>query len=93
MIEKLVAGIMKTKAIVRLKFPSEKHQRTVYKALRPEVKKTATARSKTSLKKNDEFLILTVEAKDTIAMRAALNSYLRWVNSAINILHVLENIS
>jgi KEOPS complex subunit Pcc1 len=58
----------------------------------PEVKKPTTMRSKTSLEKSGKFLILSVEARDTVALRAALNSYLRWVNSTISVLQVLENI-
>jgi tRNA threonylcarbamoyladenosine modification (KEOPS) complex Pcc1 subunit len=31
-----------------------------------------------------------VEAKDTVALRAALNAYLRWIGSAIKVLQVVE---
>jgi tRNA threonylcarbamoyladenosine modification (KEOPS) complex Pcc1 subunit len=81
---------MKAKAIVRLKLPSEKQLEIVFKALEPEVKKPATMRSRTTLKKDDELLVLNVEAKDTVALRAALNAYLRWINSILNVLEVLE---
>jgi len=81
---------MKAKAIVRLKFPSEKHLEIVFKALEPEVKKPTTMRSRTSLEKDGTFLVLKVEARDTVALRAALNAYLRWINSMMNVLEVLE---
>jgi len=81
---------MKEKAIVRLKFPSEKHLEIVFKALEPEVKKPTTMRSRTSLEKDGTFLVLKVEARDTVALRAALNAYLRWINSTMNVLEVLE---
>jgi len=83
---------MKTKAVVRLKFSSEKHLKILSEALMPETKKPTTMRSKTSLEKNGKSLILSVEARDTVALRAALNSYLRWVNSTISVLQALENI-
>jgi len=86
----LEANAMKAKAIVRLKFPSEKHLEIVFKALEPEVRKTVTMRSRTSLEKDDALLVLNVEAKDTVALRAALNAYLRWINSIISVLEVLE---
>jgi tRNA threonylcarbamoyladenosine modification (KEOPS) complex Pcc1 subunit len=33
---------------------------------------------------------LKVEAKDTVALRATLNAFLRWINSVANVLEVLE---
>ena len=77
-------------AIVRLKFPSEKRLEIVFKALKPEVDKPATMRSRAKLEKDDNFLVLKVEARDTVALRAALNAYLRWINSTLNVLEVLE---
>jgi tRNA threonylcarbamoyladenosine modification (KEOPS) complex Pcc1 subunit len=81
---------MKAKAVVRLKFPSEKQLEIVFKALEPEVKKPTTMRSRTTLKKDGGLLVLNVEARDTVALRAALNAYLRWINSIISVLEVLE---
>ncbi len=81
---------MKAKAKIRLKFPTQKQLETVFEALKPEVDKQATMRSKASLEKEHEFLTLKVEAKDTVALRAALNSYLRWINSVALVLEVLE---
>jgi len=81
---------MKVKAIVRLKFPSSKHFELVSRALEPEIRKTLTRRSRATLATEDGFLVLNVEARDTVALRAALNSYLRWINSITSVLEVLE---
>ncbi|MDI6691394.1 MAG: KEOPS complex subunit Pcc1 [Candidatus Bathyarchaeota archaeon] len=81
---------MKAKAIVKLKFPSKKHLEIFAKALEPEVKKPATTRSKANIEKREKFFILMVEARDTVALRATLNAYLRWINSVVNVLEVLE---
>jgi tRNA threonylcarbamoyladenosine modification (KEOPS) complex Pcc1 subunit len=35
-------------------------------------------------------LVLNVEARDTVALRAALNAYLRWICSTISVLEALE---
>jgi tRNA threonylcarbamoyladenosine modification (KEOPS) complex Pcc1 subunit len=35
--------------------------------------------------------VLTVEASDTVALRAALNAYLRWINSTVTVLETLES--
>lgn len=82
---------MKAKAIIRLKFPSKKHIEIFAKALEPEARKPATMRSKSDIEKKESFLILRVEAKDTVALRATLNAYLRWINSITNVLEVLES--
>jgi tRNA threonylcarbamoyladenosine modification (KEOPS) complex Pcc1 subunit len=82
---------MKTKATVRLPFMSEKRLNALMHALTPEINKQITTRSKTTLTKEHQFLVLNVEANDTIALRAALNSYLRWINSATSVLETLEH--
>jgi KEOPS complex subunit Pcc1 len=84
---------MKARAVVRLKFPSEKHSRIIYEALMPEIEKPATVRSRVDLEKDCEVLILKIDARDTVALRAALNAYLRWVKSVLGVLEVLENVS
>jgi tRNA threonylcarbamoyladenosine modification (KEOPS) complex Pcc1 subunit len=33
---------------------------------------------------------MTVEAEDTIALRSTLNAYLRWINSAVNVINLVE---
>ena len=81
---------MKAKAIVRLKFPSKKPLEIVFKALEPEIKKPTTDRSKANLERRNNFLVLNVEARDTVALRAALNAYLRWINTAMNVLEVVK---
>jgi KEOPS complex subunit Pcc1 len=82
---------MVTGAKCKISFPNKRYLETVFKVLKPEVNKPATMRSKASLEKKDKFLVLTVEARDTVALRAALNAYLRWINSATKVLEVLEN--
>ena len=81
---------MKARATVRLKFPSEKKLETILRSLEPEVNSPTSARSQVSLAKEEGFLILKIEAKDTVALRAALNAYLRWMNSILNVFETLE---
>jgi KEOPS complex subunit Pcc1 len=84
---------MKAKAVARLKFPLEKHSGIIYETLMPEIEKPSTVRSRANLKKDSKFLILKIEATDTVALRATLNAYLRWINSVLGVLEVLENAS
>jgi tRNA threonylcarbamoyladenosine modification (KEOPS) complex Pcc1 subunit len=84
---------MKAKASVRLRFSSEKQLTALLDALAPEANKPATTRAKAVLEREGNFLVLKVEAKDTVALRAALNAYLRWVGSMVDVLEVVQHIS
>ncbi len=83
---------MKANTLIRLKFPSEQRLEIVFKALEPEVRKPQMMRSQAVLQKENMFLILKIEAKDTVALRASVNAYLRWINSMVNVLEVLETL-
>lgn len=84
---------MKANAVIRIKIPSKECMAIVYQALAPEAAKPATIRSKAQLKIEDDLLILEVEARDTVALRAALNAYLRWIACLCNVLLVLNALS
>jgi tRNA threonylcarbamoyladenosine modification (KEOPS) complex Pcc1 subunit len=84
---------MKAKASVRLRFSSEKQLTTLLDALAPEANRPVTTRAKAVLEREGNFLVLKVEAKDTAALRAALNAYLRWIGSAVKVLEVVEHTS
>jgi len=79
------------KASVRLKFASQKQLSTLLEALTPEANAQVTRRANIKLKKDGLFLVLTVEADDTVALRATLNAYLRWINSTTNVMHMVED--
>jgi tRNA threonylcarbamoyladenosine modification (KEOPS) complex Pcc1 subunit len=81
---------LKAQATVRLRFCSGKRPSTLLNALLPEANAPATRRATTILEKEGTFLFLRVEAKDTIALRATLNAYLRWIGSTLKVLEVIE---
>ncbi|MCX8151122.1 MAG: KEOPS complex subunit Pcc1 [Candidatus Bathyarchaeota archaeon] len=80
---------MVAEATVRLSFTSEKLLQALIIALSPELI-NPTSRSKATISQEDLTCVLTVKAEDTVALRAALNAYLRWINSAISVLETLE---
>lgn len=84
---------MSANAVIRLSFPSESLAEIVLKALTPEVRKFPSMRSRASLEKENTYLTLRIEAKDTVALRAAVNSYLRWTNSIVTVLETLKDLS
>jgi tRNA threonylcarbamoyladenosine modification (KEOPS) complex Pcc1 subunit len=79
------------KASVRLKFASQKQLSTLLEALTPEANAQVTRRANIKLEKGGLFLVLTVEADDTVALRATLNAYLRWIDSTTNVMHMVED--
>ena len=83
---------MKAKATIRLGFPSEKQLKTVSSALLPEVNRLVGTRAHAELEEDGVFLVLKVEAENTVALRSTLNAYLRWISSVRNVMKVLEQV-
>ncbi len=81
---------LKARAVVKLKFPSERNRHIVFEALEPETRKNIAMRSQASLNESGEFLVLKIGANDSVALRAALNAYLRWIDSTMKVLNMLE---
>jgi tRNA threonylcarbamoyladenosine modification (KEOPS) complex Pcc1 subunit len=79
------------KAIVRLKFKKQKQITPLLDALTPEANALITRRANIKLVKDGLYLVLTVEADDTVALRATLNAYLRWINCMVNVISVVEH--
>jgi tRNA threonylcarbamoyladenosine modification (KEOPS) complex Pcc1 subunit len=84
---------LRAKATVRLRLFSEKQLTTLLDALAPETKKPVSMRARAVLEREGSLLVLKVEAKDTVALRAALNAYLRWIGSTVKVLEVVEHAS
>lgn len=62
--------------------------REIYEALRVEAGREIP-RTKVNIEKNEE-IIIEIIAEDTHALRAAINSYLRWIELSYNIMEVIE---
>jgi tRNA threonylcarbamoyladenosine modification (KEOPS) complex Pcc1 subunit len=79
---------MKAKATIRFPLESERQLNALIKALTPEVSKQIGARSQATVTRDKLSLVLNVEAEDVVALRSALNAYLRWVNSTLSVLEI-----
>jgi tRNA threonylcarbamoyladenosine modification (KEOPS) complex Pcc1 subunit len=64
----------------------EKMLKVIDTALTPETDTPSSDRSETSVTVKDNQLVIQTHASDTSALRAALNSYLRWVDGIQNII-------
>lgn len=68
----------KASATVRMDFGSVREAEAVRQALAPEETLPASTRSRANVKRRENALFLQVDAEDTAALRAALNSFIRW---------------
>ncbi len=75
---------------MHLPFQSEKQLAAVFDALTPEVQRQIGTRSKVEVAVEGLVLVLSVDAADTVALRAALNAYLRWINSITTVITALD---
>ena len=73
-----------------MRLSSERQLTSLLDALAPETNRPVNVRAKVVLEREGDFGVLKVEANDTIALRAALNAYLRWIGSTIKVLEVIE---
>ena len=75
---------MKKKASFIFNFDTNKEAKLVAESLSPEVKhKIPKANVEIFLSKN--ILSLKIESEDVSTLRAACNSYIRWINTAIKV--------
>lgn len=81
---------MKAKAIISLKLTPKKKLIAAFDALEPEITATPGSRSQARLETEGNLLVLMIGAEDTVALRAALNAYLRWISSMLNVFQMLE---
>jgi tRNA threonylcarbamoyladenosine modification (KEOPS) complex Pcc1 subunit len=58
----------------------------VLDALGPEIESPSSERSITDVQRTVDGILIVTEASDTTAMRAAVNSYLRWVQGILDML-------
>jgi KEOPS complex subunit Pcc1 len=79
-------------AVICLDFPTENFAKVIFEALKPETKTSPTPRAKMELRRKTKNLIFSFEARDVVALRASVNSILRFTNSLMQILELVEEI-
>lgn len=86
------AGV-KAEAEVEIEFSLPKMRDIIAEAIRPELENSPTIRSKVELiVKEERKIVLYIYATDTSAIRAALNSYLRWIGAITKTLNRFEKL-
>ena len=81
---------MKVQAVVHLILSSERRSQIIFNAIKPETEIMLTSRSKVQINREGESLILIIEANDTSALRASMNSYLRFISLTKNVLDAID---
>lgn len=76
------------KAKIYIELPSEAID-VILEALKPETEISSYERSTASLSKIKDGILLESTAKDTTALRASVNSYLRWIQGILNVIDSL----
>jgi tRNA threonylcarbamoyladenosine modification (KEOPS) complex Pcc1 subunit len=69
----------KAEAIIQIDLEAEDCLNGALKALKPETLRPVSSRSKVKMRFEGRTLILEFSALDSTALRAAMNSYLRWI--------------
>ena len=65
-------------------FDSIKEAKVIAESLQPEIKHKIP-KTNVDVSISEKTFSLSIEAKDVSSLRAACNSYLRWINTALNV--------
>jgi tRNA threonylcarbamoyladenosine modification (KEOPS) complex Pcc1 subunit len=68
----------------------EEFSEVICSSLRPESEMPSSSRSHVNIHIQEEGILLTIKASDTTAMRAAINSYLRWIMGILNMFNEIK---
>jgi len=74
---------------IEIDLPSSRIANTIYASLLPETRQPPGFRSQTTVRREGRVLRLNIEAEDIVALRAASNTFLRFVLVAIKTLNVV----
>jgi len=83
----------KAEAEIEIDFSIPRIGRIIVEAIRPELEESLSDRSNVKLTVESEGkIVLHITAIDTSALRATLNSYLRWISGIVKTLNVFEDL-
>lgn len=75
---------MMKKATFLFSFPSEKDASVIAQSLSPEIRHKIP-KSNITFSVDAKKLTMTIESEDISSLRAACNSYLRWIQTALSV--------
>ena len=72
----------------KIPFNSEEEAKIILQSISPEIKKKIS-NTEVDLQSSGNIVYLVIKSKNTSSLRAACNSYLRWINTAHSINKVI----
>jgi len=66
------------------------YAKIIYSSITPEIEDIPSRRTSVSMRLIDEGLSMRIRASDPVALRATLNSFLRFIDSILETLHQLD---
>jgi KEOPS complex subunit Pcc1 len=84
------SDIKKLDVDFEIELEDEKTSTLLYNALKLESKQNPNERAKTSLEVCGNILKLKILAQDSISARAAINSFLKWINLSTQLINQIE---
>lgn len=82
--------IQSIKIKFEMKFETADKCKLVYDSLLLESSYDPNERSSAKLEQQDTFLILKIEAIDSVSARASMNSFLKWINLSLDLISYVE---
>ncbi|MFW9851642.1 MAG: KEOPS complex subunit Pcc1 [Candidatus Thorarchaeota archaeon] len=83
--------IRKIEMTIELSFDDQKITNLVFNALLLESGYNPNERAQVNLENKGKSILLTINANDTTSARAAINSFLKWINLSIELISLTEN--
>ena len=74
--------------IFEVEFNSEHHAQIIYNSIKPELSFSRNDRSTTTIQLKNKSIIIEINSKDVVSLRASINSYVRWINLSMEILKI-----
>ena len=74
--------------IFEVEFNSENHAQIIYNSIKPELSFSRNDRSTTTIQLKNKSIIIEINSKDVVSLRASINSYVRWINLSMEILKI-----
>ncbi|MGO9386707.1 MAG: KEOPS complex subunit Pcc1 [Methanobacterium sp.] len=74
------------KAEFEMEFENPWEAEVILKSLEPEITSAPSQRSSTNLKLVNNILKMEIDAADVTSLRAAINSYLRWIRLSYDVI-------
>jgi KEOPS complex subunit Pcc1 len=74
----------------QLELTLDDHQdaEVLYKSIKPEITSAPSSRTHSTLELHGNIIKLRVKAKDSTSLRAAINSYMRWITLSHEVINL-----